>query len=57
MSDLIRNMLDNIIDDKQGEAQGNFNDAIAAKVTDALDQRKDALARQLGANSAEVQAD
>lgn len=57
MSELIRNMLDNIIDDKQGEAQINFSDAIAAKVTDALDQRKEALARQLGSNNGDVQTD
>ena len=57
MSDLIRNMLDNIIDDKQGEAQTNFTDAVAVKITDALEQRKQELAQQLGADRAEVQAD
>jgi hypothetical protein len=56
MSDLIRNMLDNIIDDKQGEAQSDFNDAVSAKITDALEQRKEALARQLGADRGNVQA-
>lgn len=57
MSELVRNMLDNIIDEKQGEAQINFNDAMAIKITDALDQRKQELARQMGANNAEVQTD
>jgi Holliday junction resolvasome RuvABC endonuclease subunit len=57
MSDLIRNMLDNIIDDKQGEAQSDFNDAVAVKITDALEQRKQELAQQLGADRGEVQAD
>ena len=57
MSDLIRNMLDNIIDDKQGEAQTDFNDAVAVKITDALEQRKQELAQQLGANRGEVQTD
>jgi hypothetical protein len=56
MSDLIRNMLDNIIDDKQGEAQSDFNDAVAAKITDALEQRKAALAVQMGADRGNVQA-
>jgi hypothetical protein len=55
MSDLIRNMLDNIIDDKQGEAQSDFNDAVAAKITDALEQRKAALAVQMGADRGNVQ--
>ena len=57
MSELVKNMLDNIIDDKQGEAQQNFNDAMALKITDALDQHKQNLARQMGASNAEVQAD
>jgi hypothetical protein len=57
MSELIRNMLDNIIDDKQGEAQADFNDAVAVKITDALEQRKQELAQQLGADRGEVQAD
>lgn len=57
MSELVKNMLDNIIDDKQGEAQQDFNDAMALKITDALDQHKQNLARQMGASNAEVQAD
>ena len=57
MSELVRNMLDNIIDDKQAEAQENFADAISAKVTDALDARKVDLAKHMGANNANVQAD
>ena len=57
MSDLIRSMLDNIIDDKQAEAQENFADAISAKVTDALDARKVEIAQQMGAKDGEVQAD
>jgi hypothetical protein len=57
MSELIKSMLDNIIDDKQAEAQENFNDAVALKITDALDARKVDLAQQMGANHGEVQAD
>ena len=56
--DNIRNMLDNIIDDNQAEAQENFADAISAKITDALDARKIDIAKQMGANdNGEVQAD
>lgn len=57
MSDVIKNMLDNIIDDKQAEAQENFADAISAKITDALDARKIDIAKQMGANHGEVQTD
>jgi hypothetical protein len=57
MSEVIRNMLDNIIDDKQAEAQENFADAMSAKITDALDARKVEVAKQMGAKDVEVQAD
>lgn len=57
MSDLIKSMLDNIINDNQADAQENFNDAVALKVTDALDARKVDIAQQMGANNGEVQAD
>ena len=40
MSELIKTMLDNIINDNQAEAQENFNDAVALKVTDAWDAQK-----------------
>ena len=54
MSELVRNMLDNLLDDNQAAAQDNFNDAIALKVTDVLDQRKTAIAKSMGANNVEV---
>lgn len=57
MSDLIRQMLDNIANDHQAEAQQDFNAIISAKLTDALDQRKQEVARELGAHHANVQAD
>lgn len=57
MSELIKSMLDNIINDNQADAQENFNDAVALKVTDALDARKVELAQQMGADHGEVQAD
>ena len=57
MSDLIKTMLDNLVAGNQAEAQENFEDLMASKVTDALDARKIEVAQQLGANNAEVQAD
>lgn len=55
MSELVKNMLDNIIDDNSAAAQENFTDAIAQKVTDALDARKQGIAQQMGAAHGEVQ--
>jgi hypothetical protein len=54
MSELVRNMLDNLLDGNQAAAQENFNDAIALKVTDALDQKKIDIAQSMGANNVEV---
>lgn len=56
MSELVRQMLDNVIDDNQAEAQDNFNAVLAQKVTDALDARKIEIAQSLGADNGEVQA-
>lgn len=55
MSELVKAMLDNIIDDNHAEAQDNFNAALSLKVNDALDQRKIDIAQALGANDGEVQ--
>jgi hypothetical protein len=55
MSELIKTMLDNIINDNQAEAQENFNDAVALKVTDALDAHKVEIAQNMGADHGEVQ--
>ena len=52
----IKNMIDNILDDNAAAAQENFNDILAAKVTDALDAKKIEVAQNLGAQD-EVQAD
>lgn len=57
MSELIKTMLDNIINDNQAEAQENFNDAVALKVTDALDAQKVEIAQNMGADHGEVQTD
>ena len=57
MSELIKSMLDNLIDGNQAEAQENFNDLMSTKVTDALDARKLEVAQNMGADNAEVQAD
>ena len=54
---LINDMLDNIMDDHAADAQQNFNDIISMKLTDALDQRKQDIAKQLGAFDASVQTD
>jgi hypothetical protein len=56
MSELVKQMLDNVIDDNHAEAQDNFNAALSQKITDALDQRKIEIAQSLGADDGEVQA-
>ena len=48
MSELVRSMLDNIIDDNHTAAQDNFNAALAVKVDELLDARKVEIAQQLG---------
>ena len=55
--ELIRQMLDNIHMDNQAQAQEDFESLVSIKLTDALDQRKQDLARQLGARDANVQTD
>ena len=54
--ELINQMLDSIIADHGSDAQQTFNDIISVKLTDALDQRKTDIARQIGAHDA-IQAD
>lgn len=56
-TELIHNLLDNIAADHAAEAQQNFSDIISMKLTDALDQRKQDIAKQLGAFNASVQTD
>lgn len=55
MSDLVKDMLDNVIMDNNADAEQEFRDVMAAKMTDALDQRKIEIAQSMGANNAEVQ--
>ncbi len=55
MSDLVKDMLDNVIMDNNANAEQEFRDVMAAKMTDALDQRKIEIAQSMGANDAEVQ--
>ena len=45
--DLINDLIDNIIDGKNAEAQEVFDNAIASKVVDTLDARKIALAQTI----------
>jgi len=56
MNELIKQMLDNIESDNHAAAQEDFNSIISVKLTDVLDQRKQDIAKQLGARDADVQA-
>jgi hypothetical protein len=56
MNELIKQMLDNIESDNHAAAQEDFNSLISVKITDALDQRKQDITKQLGARDADVQA-
>jgi hypothetical protein len=47
-STAIQQMVDNIIAGKQADALQDFNSAIASKITDALDVRKQEIASSLG---------
>jgi hypothetical protein len=55
--ELIRQMLDNIVNDDQAAAQQDFESIISVKLTDVLDQRKQDIAHQLGARDANLQTD
>jgi hypothetical protein len=57
MSELIKQMLDNIESDNHAAAQDDFNSIISVRLTDALDQRKQEISKQLGAFDADVQTD
>ena len=46
--DEIRNMIDNILSNKEADALDNFNLAVAEKLTDSLDDRKQEIAAGLG---------
>lgn len=56
MNPIIQQMVDNIINDNHAAAQEDFASAISVKLDDLLDQRKQEIARQLGAHNADVQA-
>jgi len=47
-TDAVRNMVDNILNNREAEALEDFNTAIAVKLTDALDTRKQEIASTLG---------
>jgi hypothetical protein len=53
MNDVISQMIDNIESDKHAEAQEDFGSIISVKLTDALEQRKQEIAQQLGARDVE----
>lgn len=53
--ELIKSMLDDIQADNHADAQQTFLDLIGSKMTDALDQRKEEIAQQLGAFNGDVQ--
>lgn len=48
MDSPIRNMIDNILSNKESEALVNFETAIAYKLTDSLDMKKQEIAASLG---------
>ena len=47
-STAIQQMVDNIILGNQADAIKNFNDAMASKLSDALDDRKTSIASSIG---------
>jgi hypothetical protein len=56
MNPVIQQMVDNIIGDNNAAAQEDFESAISMKLNDQIEQRKQEIARQLGAHNADVQA-
>lgn len=50
---LIRQMLDNIESDNAAAAQENFDTAMSARINDLLDQRKQVIAQNFGAQESE----
>ena len=56
MNPVIQQMVDNIVSDNHAAAQEDFASAISIKLNDHLEQRKQEIARQLGAHNADVQA-
>jgi hypothetical protein len=55
-NELINQMIDNIAQGDSGQAQQDFSDIMSVKLTHVLDQRKQDIARQLGAHNVDVQA-
>ena len=51
MDDPIRDMVDNILSNKEAEALSNFETAVAVKLGDALDAKKQEIASGLGEES------
>ena len=47
-SEVIRNMVNNILAGNNAEAQDNFNTAMAEKLTASLDDKKQEIAASLG---------
>jgi hypothetical protein len=52
-SQLIRQMLDNIESDNAAAAQENFDNLMSARINDLLDQRKQIIAQNFGAQESE----
>jgi hypothetical protein len=53
--DMIRDMIDDILDDKGGDALDKMNTMLGAKVSDALETAKLDIASTLGQDHAEIQ--
>ena len=47
-TEAIRNMIDNIFSNKEADALNDFNTAVAEKLTDSLENRKQEIAAGLG---------
>lgn len=56
MNPVIQQMVDNIVNDNHAAAQDDFVSAMSMRLNDHLEQRKQEIARQLGAHNADVQA-
>ena len=52
-NDLVRNLVDNLLANREADAMQDFNAAMAAKLTDAFDTRRQEIASTLGQSTEE----
>lgn len=55
METTVRDMLDNLLNDRQSDAVGNFEEIMNIKITDALDTHKKEIASSLGKENAHTE--